>query len=152
MQGNSVLQTHQDLCTYELRDSGNVHRTCTGSSQIGSQHSGKWTRSPFLTKGLSTKGNQLSSIQCLSFGYTNHTLGQAGPCPGILRRHRTLVLLWAFSFILFCFGGCLFVCFRVLFVLGSFFCLISLLPVVLIFVFLFLGFLLFHFCFLLEFF
>lgn len=93
-------------------DCGSIHETCTGLSQIGSQH---WGPGEWITKKLFElipAGKwQISFIQWSVTGCINHTPGQASS--PVIDLHKTksmdLELLGVlgerdFYFVLFCFG------------------------------------------------
>lgn len=77
----SVLQTHQDCCSYKLRDCDSTHKSYTGLSQPDpSAEKGKWTWSP-TTKSEATSNRYIlipcgrGKISCLQLG-SNHTPGR----------------------------------------------------------------------------
>lgn len=61
-QANSVIWTQQDQCTYELRDCGSMHKTCTriNLDRVSVLKVVSWHRVQFLTKKLSTIDNPLA--------------------------------------------------------------------------------------------
>lgn len=91
-EGRVVFQTQQDWCAYRLTETGSVHKTWTGSSQVGWQHWGRKLNMgshsqprPYLQMIPKAKEKSVFS-NWVSLGGLPHS-GSA-PCPGLKEQRK----------------------------------------------------------------